>query len=115
MLSARAGLRAEYEKLHKAVLAIVREDPVCRRLMTVPSVGPLVAITYKSAMDDPSRIAKSKAAGALFGLTPKKYQSGEKDVTGGVTRAGGAMVRTALYETAKVLLLRITRVSKLQS
>jgi transposase len=73
----------EYEKLHKTVLTIVREDAVCRRLMTVPSVGPLVAITYKTAMDDPNRIAKSKAAGALFGLTPKKYQSGEKDVTGG--------------------------------
>ena len=67
-----AALKVEYEKLHKAVLAIVRKDAVCRRLMTVPSVGPLVAITYKSAMDDPNRIAKSKAAGALFGLTPKK-------------------------------------------
>ena len=54
------------------------EDAVCRRLMTVPGVGPLVAVTYKSAMDDPSRITKSKAAGALFGLTPKKYQSGRK-------------------------------------
>ena len=114
MLSARAALKAEYEKLHKAVLAIVREDAVCRRLMTVPSVGPLVAITYKSAMDDPSRIAKSKAAGALFGLTPKKYQSGEKDVTGGITRAGDEMVRTALYEAANVLLSRITRFSKLK-
>jgi transposase len=93
MLSARAALKAEYEKLHKAVLAIVREDSICRRLMTVPSVGPLVAITYKSAMDDPNRIAKSKAAGALFGLTPKKYQSGEKDVAGsrglgGLTSSG---------------------------
>ena len=114
MLSARAALKAEYEKLHKAVLAIVREDPVCRRLMTVPSVGPLVAITYKSALDDPSRIAKSKAAGALFGLTPKKYQSGEKDVTGGITRTGDEMVRTALYEAANVLLSRITRFSKLK-
>ena len=76
--------------------------------MTVPSVGPLVAITYKSAMDDPHRIAKSKAVGALFGLTPKKYQSGEKDVTGGITRAGDEMVRTALYEAANVLLARIT-------
>src|SRR5579863_7974721 len=66
MLSARAALKSEYEELHKTVLAIVREDAVCRRLMTVPSVGPLVAITYKSAMDDPNRIAKSKAAGALF-------------------------------------------------
>ncbi len=94
MLSARAALRAEYGKLHKSVLAIVREDAVCRRLMTVPSVGPLVAITYKSAMDDPNRITKSKAAGALFGLTPRKYQSGEKDVTGGITRTGQEIVRT---------------------
>src|SRR5712691_2043464 len=60
MLSARVALKAEYEKLHKTVLAIVRDDAVCRRLMTVPSVGPLVAITYKSAMDDPNRITKSK-------------------------------------------------------
>jgi transposase len=114
MLSARAALKAEYEKLHKAVLAIVRDDAVCRRLMTVPSVGPLVAITYKSAMDDPNRITKSKAAGALFGLTPRKYQSGEKDVTGGITRAGDEMARTALYEAANVLLARITRFSKLK-
>ena len=54
MLSARATLKAEYEKLHKAVLAIVREDAVCRQLMTVPGVGPLVAITFKSAVDDPA-------------------------------------------------------------
>jgi transposase len=110
MLSARATLQAEYEKLRKAVLGFVREDAVCRRLMTVPGVGPVVAVTFKSA--DPSRIAKSKAVGALFGLTPKKYQSGEKDVTGGITRTGDEMVRTALYEAANVLLSRITRVAK---
>jgi transposase len=114
MLSARATLKAEYEKLHKAVLAIVREDAVCRKLMTVPGVGPLVAATFKSAVDNPSRIAKSKAVGALFGLTPKKYQSGEKDVTGGITCAGDEMVRTALYEAANVLLWQITRFSKLK-
>ena len=81
----------------------------------MPSVGPLVAITYKSAMDDPNRIVKSKAAGALFGLTPKKYQSGEKDVTGGITRAGDEMARTALYEAANVLLARIARFPKTQT
>ena len=74
----------------------------------------MVAVTFKSAVDDPSRIAKSKAVGALFGLTPKKYQSGEKDVTGGITRTGDEMVRTALYEAANVLLSRITRFSKLK-
>ena len=79
--------------------------------MTEPSVGPLVAITCKSAMDNPRRIAKSKATGALFGLTPRKYQSGEEDITGGgITRAGDEMVRAALY----VLLSRITRFSKLK-
>ena len=109
MLSARTALKAAYAKLHKAVLAIVREDVICRRLMTAPGVGPLVAVTFKSALDDPTRITKSKAVGALFGLTPKKYQSGEKDVTGGITRAGDKMVRTTLYETANVLLSRITR------
>jgi transposase len=114
MLLARATLKAEYEKLHKAVLAIVREDEVCRRLMTVPGVGPLVAVTFKSAVDNPSRITKSKEVGALFGLTPKKYQSGEKDVTGGITRAGDEMVRTALYEAANVVLSRTTRFSKLK-
>src|SRR5262245_17438382 len=82
--------------------------------MTVPSVGPGVAVTFRAAVDDPSRIAKSKAVGALFGLTPKKYQSGEKDVTGGITRTGDEMVRTALYEAANVLLSRITRFSKLK-
>jgi transposase len=64
MLSARAALKTEYERLHKVVLSIVREDTVCRRLMTVPGVSPLVAVTYKSAMDDPNRIMKSKAVGA---------------------------------------------------
>ena len=72
------------------------------------------AMDSASPVDDPSRIGKSKAVGALFGLTPKKYQSGEKDVTGGITRAGDEMVRTALYEAANVLLSRITRFSKLK-
>jgi transposase len=71
--------------------------------MTAPGVGALVAITFKTAIDDPTRIRKSKAVGALFGLTPRKYQSGETDVTGGVTRVGDEMARTALYEAANAL------------
>ncbi|HUZ92247.1 MAG TPA: IS110 family transposase [Methylocella sp.] len=114
MLAARAALHKEYSRLHKTMLAIVRADPVCRRLMTAPGVGPLVAITFKTAIDDPARIRKSKAVGALFGLTPRKYQSGETDVTGGVTRVGDEMARTALYEAANVLLSRVTRFSALK-
>ena len=82
--------------------------------MTAPGVGPIVAITYKTAIDDPSRIKKSKAAGPLFGLTPKRYQSGETDVIGGITRIGDAMVRATLYEAANVLLSRTTRFSALK-
>lgn len=114
MLQARATLRAEFNKLHKAVLAIVRDDAVCRRLMTVPGVGPLAALTFKSALDDPGRIRKSRAAGALFGLTPRKYQSGERDVTGSITRVGDEMVRCALYEAANALLTRVQRFSALK-
>jgi transposase len=114
MLRAREALRAEYHVLHRAVLAIVREDAVCRRLMTVPGVGALVAVTFSSAVDDPARFGRSRAAGAHFGLTPTKYQSGETDVTGGISKVGDAMVRTALYEAANVMLTRAGKFSALK-
>jgi transposase len=114
MLRAREALRAEYHVLHRAMLAIVREDTICRRLMSVPGVGALVAVTYTSAIDDPARFRRSRAVGAHFGLTPKKYQSGETDVTGGISKIGDAMVRTALYEAANVMLTRTSKFSSLK-
>jgi len=114
MLRAREALRAEYQVLHRAVLAIVREDTACRRLMGVPGVGALVAITFTSAVDDPARFRRSRDVGAHFGLTPKKYQSGETDVTGGISKVGDALVRTALYEAANVMLTRAGRFSALK-
>lgn len=114
MLQARDALRTEFGKLHRAMLAIVRGDEVCRRLMSVPGVGALIAITFTSAVDSPERFARSKALGAHFGLTPRKYQSGETDVTGAVSRVGDAMVRTALYEGAHILLTRAVRFSALK-
>ena len=114
MLRARDALRSEYQVLHRAVLAIVREDAVCRRLMTVPGVGALVAITFSLGGRRPGRFRRSRAVGAHFGLTPKKYQSGETDVTGGISKAGDAMVRTALYEAANVMLTRAGRFSTLK-
>jgi transposase len=114
MLQAREALRTEFATLHRAMLAIVRADAVCRRLMTVPGVGALVAVTFTAAVDDPQRFAKSKAVGAHFGLTPKKYQSGETDVTGAISKVGDALVRTALYEAAHIMLTRAVRVSALK-
>ena len=114
MLRAREALRAEYHALHRAVLGTVREDTACRRLMTVPGVGALVAITFASAVDEPGRFTRSRTVGAHFGLTPKKYQSGETGVTGGISKVGDAMVRSALYEAANVMLTRASRFSSLK-
>ena len=114
MLHAREALRTEFGKLHRAMLAIVRTDEVCRRLMTVPGVGALVAVTFTSGVDAPERFSRSRAVGAHFGLTPKKYQSGETDITGAVSRVGDVMVRTALYEAAHILLTRAVRFSSLK-
>jgi transposase len=114
MLAARMALWNEFTRLHREMLKIARADMVCRRLMTTPGVGALVALTYRSAVDDPSRFGKSAATGAYFGLTPKKYQSGETDRDGGVSKVGDGMVRTALFEAAHIMLTRATRFSSLK-
>ena len=114
MLRARDALRQEFAKLHRAMLTIVRTDPICRQLMTVPGVGAVIAVTFTSAVDDPRRFAKSAALGAHFGLTPKKYQSGERDVTGAISKAGDGLVRAALYEAAHIMLTRAVRFSALK-
>ena len=114
MLRAREALSREFHVLHRAMLAIVREDAVCRRLMTVPGVGALVAITFTSAIDDPARFSRSRTVGAHFGLTPKRYQSGETDVIGRITKVGDGMVRSILYEAAHTMLTRSCRFSTLK-
>jgi transposase len=114
MLQARAVLWGEFTRLHREMLKIARADRVCQRLMSAPGVGALVAITYRSAVDDPGRFGTSRTVGAYFGLTPKKYQSGETDIDGGISRVGDAMVRTALYEAAHIMLTRATRFSALK-
>lgn len=115
MLGARTALEAEFKHLHRELLVIVRADPVCRQLMSVPGVGAIVAITFKSGIDDPSRFHRSRDVGPHFGLTPRKYQSGELDVTGSITKVGDPMVRTALYEAASVMLTRTVRFSGLKA
>lgn len=114
MLAARMALWNEFTRLHREMLKIARADRVCRRLMSAPGVGALVALTYRSAVDDPSRFEKSSAIGAYFGLTPKKYQSGETDRDGGVSKVGDGMVRTALFEAAHIMLTRAVRFSNLK-
>lgn len=109
LLEAHAVLRREFNSLDKQVQKLAKSHPQARLLMTTPSVGPIVALTYASAVDDPKRFRSSKATGAHFGLTPKKYQSGETDYTGRISKIGDASVREALYQAAHVMLTKPVR------
>src|SRR4249919_3332709 len=96
LLIVRRTLRQQIGVLHGRLLAVVRTDDVCRRLMTVPGVGPVVALTYRATVDVPARFRNSKAVGAVFGLTPSKYQSGEIDRSGHCSSGGKCQERAAL-------------------
>ena len=115
LLLARTTLGVHLNRLHERLVSLARGDTRVRLLMSTPGVGVLVALTYVAAIDDPGRFRSSKAAGAHFGLTPKKYQSGETDVTGRISKIGDASVRTALYEAANVILTRPVKGSSLKS
>ena len=106
MLKVRSNLVDGYKTLHKFVLDIVREDPICRRLMTVPGVGPITALSFRASVDDPLRFKRSRTVGAYFGLTPRKWQSGSIDREGRITKQGDVEVRAALCEAAASLLIR---------
>jgi transposase len=104
LLIVRRTLREQIVILHRRLLAIVRDDEVCRRLMTIPGVGPVVSLTYRATVDVPARFRKSKSVGAVFGLTSARYQSGEVDWSGEISRCGDEMMRTMLYEAAQSMM-----------
>jgi transposase len=109
LLAARDALAKQLEHLDRKVRDQARADPVCRRLMTVPGVGAIVALSYVTAIDDPSRFAQSRDVGSALGPTPSRYQSGETDRVGAITRAGDPRARVALVEAAHVMMTRVAR------
>ena len=115
LLIVRRVLHEQISVLHRRLLAIVRDDAVCRRLMTIPGVGPVVALTYRATIDVPARFKNSKAVGAVIGLTPSKYQSGEINRTGAISKCGDEMMRVMLYEAAQVMLTRTNKWSWLKA
>lgn len=114
ILRVRQEVVERLDELHRLVLAAVKADPVCRLLVSVPGVGPVTALAFRTAVEDPARFAKSSLVGAHFGLTPRKYASGETDRNGGISRCGDRMVRALLCEAANVLLTRVQRWSWLK-
>ena len=109
LLSVRAVLLREFNAFEKRVRAMARANARTRLLMSTPAVGPIVALTYASAIDDPARFKSSKQTGPHFGLTPKRYQSGETDPSGRISKIGDASVREALYQAAHVMLTKPTK------
>ena len=106
LLSTRAVLRREFNGFERQLRGMARNDTRARLLMSTPGVGTIVALTYAAAIDDPSRFSSSKTVGPHFGLTPKRYQSGQIDYTGRISKLGDASVRAALYEAAHVILTK---------
>ncbi len=115
LLESRRVMREQGRILDKQVRNIATGDEVCRRLMTVPGVGPIIALMYKATIDNPHRFTKSNTVGAHLGLTPGKYASGEVDYDGHITRCGDEMMRSHLYEAAQVLLTRSAKWSALRA
>jgi transposase len=100
LLEARNMMRAKKALLDRQLSQMARKDDVCKRLMTISGVGPIVSLSFKATIDDPKRFKDSKAVAAHLGLTPRVYQSGEIDRSGHVSKCGDKMMRHALYEAA---------------
>jgi transposase len=115
LLEARAMLYKTYLKLDKEVRALARADAVCKRLMSAPGVGAVTSLTFKAGVDDPKRFSSSRNVPAHFGLTPRRYQSGETDNPGHISKAGDRDVRCALYTAAHALMTRTAGWSSLKA
>jgi transposase len=116
MLNARAALWKQYCRLHDLVVKLVASHELCRRFMQIPGGGPVAALSFMTAIDDPARFKRSRDVAAYFGLTSRRRQSGSSiDVQGRISKAGDGDVRRALYEAASALLTRFKRKDKVKT
>lgn len=115
LIDAREAVLAAIAGIDRDIRRMTRVSEPCRRLMTVPGVGPLTALAFVAALDDPSRFRRSRDVGAYFGLVPRRIQSGETDYTGRISKCGDKAIRTLLFEAANVMLTRCKREFGLRS
>ena len=115
MLDARLVLYHSFRELDNRTRHMANDDPTCQRLMTAPGVGFVTALTFKAGVDDPTRFKRSRTVAAHFGLTPRRFQSGEIDFDGHISRAGDANVRSTLYVAANSMLTRSSKWSPLKA
>ena len=115
LLAVLASMIEELARLTKRVLDIVKKEDTCRQLMTTPGIGPINALTFRATIDQPERFTSSRDVGAHLGLTPSRYQSGETDIVGKISRCGDELARTGLVEAAHTLLVRSSKWSTLRA
>jgi transposase len=115
LLAVLGAMLREFARLTRHVLDVVRKEEVCQRLMSAPGVGPITSLAFRATIDRPDRFKRSRDVGAHLGLTPTRYQSGETDIQGRVSRCGDELARTALYEAAHSLLVRSSKWSSLRA
>jgi transposase len=115
LLESLEALEAQIGRSTKLLSSRAAADPVAVRLMSVPGIGPIAALTYLSSIEDPARFERGQDAGAFAGLVPRRNQSGERDFKGRISKAGDPMLRHALYEAANSLLVRVKRPCALQT
>ena len=106
LLEARKAIEQQVGDLDRKVLKLARYDVQVRRFMTAPGVGPITALCFKATIDDPTRFKRSRSVGAYVGLTTRRHASGEVDWSGRISKCGDAMLRTYLFEAAKVAVAR---------
>jgi transposase len=115
LLEALVSIDAQIGKLDDELKEFARRDEVCWRLMSVPGVGPVTALAFRAAIEDPHRFRRTRDIGAYLGLTEKRYQSGDTDIRMGISRQGDGQARHYLYEAANVLLTTVKKRFALRS
>lgn len=115
LMDSLSALEAQIKKATNGLQKRAAQDTVCERLMSVPGVGPITALTFISSIEDPNRFGRCSDVGAYAGLAPRRYQSGERDNKGHISKFGDAQLRSTLYEAANNLLSRVKRPFALQT
>jgi transposase len=115
LLKARQAISTQLDHLNALLIQQVRTRSVSRLLMTVPGVGPVTALSYETTIENAERFTKSRSVGAHLGLTPRRYQSGELDRSGRISKCGDRLTRHYLFEAAGVLLTRVSKWSALKA
>jgi len=115
LLEAWRAVRLRATELTRQLIACARQSRACRILMSVPGIGALTATCFATAIEDPANFSRSRSVGAWLGLTTRRYQSGEVDYDGHISRRGDAYLRGLLYEAATVILTRSSAESALRT